>query len=70
MQTNVTAQRVAWSIAEFAEATGLSEGHVRNEIGRGNIHATKSGRRTLIADEELRRYVAEGSSKQTVREAA
>jgi excisionase family DNA binding protein len=53
--------RLAWSIAEFAEALGVSDGHIRNEIRRGNIHAFKSGKLILISNEEAHRYITEGS---------
>jgi len=55
--------RKAWSPSEVAEATGLSLGFVRKEIREGGILAVKPGRRLLITNEELSRYVAEGSRK-------
>lgn len=62
MQGNVTTQRVAWSIAEIAEATGLSEGYLRNEVKRGALPVKKFGRRILVLEEDLKSYLTHGSS--------
>lgn len=63
MQEHTTSQRVAWSLAEIAESMNLSIGFLRNEVRRGRLNVKKFGRRTLVLDEELRRYLAEGSPK-------
>jgi excisionase family DNA binding protein len=69
MQTCVTYQkstsvtRKAWSPIEVAMTTGLSLAFVRKQIREGGILAVNAGRRLLISDEELRRYLAEGSRK-------
>lgn len=62
MQGNVTTQRIAWSLAEISEATGLSLGFLRNEVRRGTLPIKKFGRRVLVLEEDLRNYLAEGSS--------
>jgi excisionase family DNA binding protein len=62
METSIKERR-AWSPKEFAEATGLSLGFVRKDINQGGIHAVRAGRRLLIPDTELRRYLEEGSLK-------
>jgi excisionase family DNA binding protein len=54
-------QRLAWSPAEVSKFTGLSLAFVRKQIREGGIRAVNAGRRLLISDEELRRYLAEGS---------
>ena len=64
MQEHTTSQRVAWSLAEIAESMNLSIGFLRNEVRRGRLNVKKFGRRTLVLDEELRRYLAEGSPKE------
>lgn len=38
---------------------GLSIGHLRNEHKRGRLQLIKSGRRTLVTEEELERYLAD-----------
>ncbi len=48
----------AYSIEEFAYMIGISKGHARNEIFRGNLKALKSGRRILITAEEIQRYLS------------
>lgn len=70
MQEHTTSQRVAWSLAEIAESMNLSIGFLRNEVRRGRLNVKKFGRRTLVLDEELRRYLAEGSPKETGTEEA
>ena len=50
-------ERIAYSIAEVASATGLSASFIRLEIGRGRLRASKCGRRVLITVEEMRRYL-------------
>ena len=61
MQENVTSRRIAWSLAEISEATGLSIGFLRNDVRRGVLQIKKFGRRVLVLDEELKRYLKEGS---------
>ncbi|HKC66297.1 MAG TPA: hypothetical protein VKB86_21825 [Pyrinomonadaceae bacterium] len=61
MQKNVTTWRVAWSLADISQATGLSLGFLRNEVRRGDLQIRKFGRRVLVLDEELKRYLKEGS---------
>jgi excisionase family DNA binding protein len=61
MQLNTATQRVAWSIAEIAEATGLSEGYLRNEVKRGALPIKKFGRRVLVLEEDLKSYLTQGS---------
>jgi hypothetical protein len=70
MQEHTTSQRVAWSLAEIAESMNLSIGFLRNEVRRGKLNVKKFGRRTLVLDEELRRYLAEGSPKEAGAEEA
>ena len=55
--------RMAWSPAEVAKATGFSLGFVRKEIAKGALLATRCGRRLIVTDAELQRYLAEGSRK-------
>ena len=52
-------QRLAYSIKQFANATSLSERHVRYEIAAGRLRVIKSGHRALITRAEADRYIAE-----------
>jgi excisionase family DNA binding protein len=49
--------RLAWSLREAAEALGVSERFLRNEIRRGRLGAIKRGRRVLVRAETLDRYL-------------
>ena len=49
--------RLAWSLREAAQALGVSERFLRNEIHRGRLGAIKRGRRVLIRTETLDRYL-------------
>lgn len=51
------ANAISHPIDVAAVAIGVSVGEVYNLLRRGELHARKSGKRTLIEDEELRRYV-------------
>ena len=71
MQANVAAQRVAWSLIEIAESTGLSLGFLRNEVRAARLPVKKFGRRVLVLEEDLRRYLNQGSaSGKDVKDAA
>lgn len=63
MQENVTIQRIAWSLAEISEATGLSLGFLRNDVRRGALPTRKFGRRVLVLDQDLKSYLEKGSEK-------
>jgi len=62
MNINVTENiRMAWSLADIARATGLSVNFLRYEVRRGNLIVRRFGRRVLVGDQELRRYLETGS---------
>ena len=48
-----SAQRVTYSIAEFAARTGLGRTRVFEELKAGRLRAVKCGRRTLIPAAEV-----------------
>jgi excisionase family DNA binding protein len=58
-RTSVTTTRVAWSVSEVSARTGLSRGFLRNEIRRGRLRARRMGRRVLVLDSELHRYLGD-----------
>ncbi|MDQ3652142.1 MAG: helix-turn-helix domain-containing protein [Acidobacteriota bacterium] len=63
--------RIAWGLAEIAKQTGLSLGFLRNEVRAKRLPVRKFGRRVLVLDEDLRRYLTEGSdAEKAVRNAA
>jgi excisionase family DNA binding protein len=57
--------RLAWSLREAAEALGVSERFLRNEIRRGKLCAIKRGRRVLVRAETLDLYLRDDSHKET-----
>lgn len=57
----ISASRMAWSLAEISNFTGLSVAFLRNEIRAGRLVFKKFGRRVLVRDEDLQRYLANGS---------
>lgn len=63
MQNQETTQRIAWALAEIAESTGLSLAFLRNEVRRQALPVKRFGRRVLVLEEDLRRYLASGSQK-------
>lgn len=63
MHINVTERnRIAWSLADISLVTGLSENFLRGEIKRGNLRARKFGRRVLVTNEDLQKYIETGST--------
>jgi excisionase family DNA binding protein len=54
--TSVTC-RMAWSVYEVALYTGLSPGFIRKQIRDGKLHAKKVGRRILVLDSDLYKYL-------------
>lgn len=51
------AERLAWTVADAAKALGISESMLRAEIARQKVATTRIGRRLLIPDNELRKFV-------------
>ena len=62
MHETVTSVKVAWSLADISQATGLSMGFLRNDARRGALRIRKFGRRVLVRDEDLREYLNKGSN--------
>lgn len=57
MTENVSIQKIAWSLRDISEMTGLSMGFLRNEVRAARLKVKRFGRRVLVLDEELRRYL-------------
>ncbi len=55
--------RLAFRVGETATLIGVSAAFVRLELARGNLKATRLGRRIVIMRAELERYLA---SRQTM----
>lgn len=51
-------QKLAWSIDEASQLTGLSKGYYRKIIKAGELKIARAGRRVLILDVDLRQWLA------------
>jgi len=51
--------RLAYGMEEFAESIGMSRTFVYGEKSAGRLRTFKLGKRTLVSDDEARRYLAE-----------
>lgn len=54
---SVRLKKIAWSLGDISEMTGLSIGFLRNEVRATRLQVKRFGRRVLVLDEELRRYL-------------
>ncbi|AEG50766.1 DNA binding domain protein, excisionase family [Sphingobium chlorophenolicum L-1] len=54
--------RLAFSLNEASEATGLSRSHLTRVIAAGELRSMKVGRRRLIPASEMRRLVGEDAA--------
>ena len=50
-------RKIAFTIKEATQASGLSRSLLYIAIGRGELHARKCGARTLILASDLRRFL-------------
>ena len=51
-------RRAAFSVAEVSVQTGLGRDAIYDAIRSGKLVARKAGRRTLITEKELQRFLA------------
>jgi excisionase family DNA binding protein len=60
--TTAKQEKIALSVRETSQATGLSQPFVRLEINRGNLRAVRPGnsRRVLILKDDLVSYLNKG----------
>lgn len=61
---SVTNQKIAWSLADISESTGLSIGFLRNDVRRGALVVRRFGRRVLVLEEDLKEYLIKGSQRE------
>ena len=66
MQSQDTIQRIAWGLAEIAESTGLSLAFLRNEVRKEALPVKRFGRRVLVLDDDLKRYLSNGRPNEGV----
>ena len=53
-----TLAKLAYTIPQAVEASGISRSSIYLAIASGRLAARKAGKRTLIQDRELRRFLA------------
>jgi hypothetical protein len=63
MEIEAPSSRAAWSLAEISHRTGLSIGYLRNEQRAGRLPVKRFGRRILVLDGDLQKYLAQGSER-------
>ncbi len=62
MEAGKATDRMAFRVSEAAALIGVSSAFLRLELARGNLKATRLGRRIVLARTELERYLATGQS--------
>lgn len=55
--------KLGWTLVELAHSLGVSVPFLRLEIKRGRLRAARLGRRIVLIDSEVRRYLAEASDR-------
>lgn len=58
---NIQKPRLAWSLYDIHDLTGLSVNFLRYEVRRGNLKTRKFGRRVLVLNADLQNYLEKGS---------
>jgi hypothetical protein len=54
--------KLGWTLYELASSLSVSVPFLRLEIKRGRLRAAHLGRRVVVLDPEVRRYLAEASN--------
>ena len=54
---NITGNRLAWSLDELSASLGVSLSFVRKLVRSGKLPGKHIGRRVLVLDSDLRRYL-------------
>lgn len=57
VSTGKTRERLALSLAEVAEALGVSLSTLKREVARGELRVTRIGRRVVVRITELETYL-------------
>jgi excisionase family DNA binding protein len=59
--------KLGWTLEELARSLSVSVPFLRLEIKRGRLHATHLGRRVVLLDSEVRRYLVDSSGSGAAR---
>lgn len=55
--------KLGWTLDELARSLSVSVPFLRLEVKRGRLRAAHLGRRVVLLDSEVRRYLAEASDR-------
>jgi hypothetical protein len=58
MSTDVSPPKLAYTVPEFQQATGLGRTRIYEEIKLGRLRLTKVGRRSIIKSDDARTWLA------------
>jgi excisionase family DNA binding protein len=56
-------QKLGWTVEELAQSLSVSVPFLRLEVKRGRLKATHLGRRVVLLDRDVQRYLAEASDR-------
>jgi excisionase family DNA binding protein len=56
-------ERLGWTFEELARSLSVSVPFLRLEVKRGRLKAAHLGRRVVLLDRDVRRYLAEASDR-------
>jgi excisionase family DNA binding protein len=62
-EKKLNSPKLGWTLEELAHSLGVSVPFLRLEVKRGRLHAAHLGRRVVLLDAEVRRYLAEASDR-------
>jgi excisionase family DNA binding protein len=62
---NVTKQRISWGLTEASVATGISVATLKRAVRAGKLRTSKVGRRTLVLNEDLQRFIRGDSGEES-----
>jgi excisionase family DNA binding protein len=57
--------RLGWTVEELAQSLSVSVPFLRLEIKRGRLRAVHLGRRVVLFDKDVRRYLADADEQVT-----
>jgi excisionase family DNA binding protein len=62
-EKKLSSQKLGWTFEELARSLGVSVPFLRLEVKRGRLKAAHLGRRVVLLDAEVQRYLAEASGR-------
>jgi len=62
-EKNLNNPKLGWTLEELAHSLSVSVPFLRLEVKRGRLRAAHLGRRVVLLDVEVHRYLAEASDR-------